>query len=240
MAILALLLTGCQSVELYSDLSEREANDMLAVLLNHDIAATRQRKKEWVTLSVPRADTARAIEILRLRGYPRERFTDLGQIFQKQGLISSPMEERVRYTFGLSQMLSEALTQIDGVLAARVLIVLPQDPPFGQAATPSSASIFIRYRSGWELQDLVPSIKTFVQNSVNGLSYERISVALFPQQEFTAPEWLAQPVPSRTDPNPLWVVVLLGALAALTSGLSLYLWWRQRRLSTAMGSRRDA
>jgi type III secretion protein J len=88
---------------------------------------------------------SRAIELLRRQGFPRERFTDLGQIFQKQGLISSPMEERVRYTYGLSQMLAETLTQIDGVLSARVLIVLPEEAAFGQKPAPSSASVFVKY-----------------------------------------------------------------------------------------------
>lgn len=233
----ALLLIGCQQVELYSNLSEREGNEILAALLAQDIAATKTRAKEFVTISVPESAVARAIEVLRQQGFPREQFTDLGQIFQKQGLISSPMEERVRYTYGLSQMLAETLTQIDGVLAARVLIVLPEAAVFGQEPAPSSASVFVKYRHGVEIEESIPRIKTLVQNSVDGLSYDKISVALFPQG--AAPQ-LVLAESTNIDHNfssPwLWIAILLALLLLLTSSASVYLWWRMRQSTTALNA----
>lgn len=232
-ALLALLLSGCQKVELYSNLSEREGNEILAVLLSHDIAATKTRTKEFVTISVPQSEVARAIEILRRQGYPRERFTDLGEIFQKQGLISSPMEERVRYTYGLSQMLAETLTQIDGVLSARVLIVLPEAAVFGQPQAPSSASVFVKYLPGLEIEESIPRIKTLVQNSVDGLSYDKISVALFPQYDSPRIATLGPP-PERAAVIQPWIVALLGLLLILSSGISVYFWWRTHSSAGAM------
>lgn len=232
MTLLVLLLSGCQKVELYSNLTEREGNEILAVLLGHDIAATKSRAKEFVTISVPESEVARAIELLRQQGFPRERFTDLGQIFQKQGLISSPMEERVRYTYGLSQMLAETLTQIDGVLAARVLIVLPEEAAFGQKPVPSSASVFVKYRPSVEIEDSISRIKTLVQNSVDGLSYDKISVALFPQYESPQTSMLGASLgdANRDAASPWpWVAALLGALLILSSGASAYLWRRMRQ-----------
>lgn len=224
-----LFLTGCQKVELYSNLSEREGNEILAVLLDHDIAATKTRTKEFVTISVPETDVARAIEILRRQGFPRERFTDLGQIFQKQGLISSPMEERVRYTYGLSQMLAETLTQIDGVLSARVLIVLPEAASFGQTAPPASASVFIKYLPGMAVEESVPRIKTLVQNSVDGLSYDNISVALFPSAD--SPRDSDGIQPPESPPRPYWpsIAMVLAILLAASLGAAAYLVWRIRR-----------
>lgn len=229
--LLALLLAGCQKVELYSNLSEREGNEILAELLGHDIAATKTRAKEFVTVSVPRTEVARAIEILRRQGFPRERFSDLGQIFQKQGLISSPMEERVRYTYGLSQMLAETLTQIDGVLSARVLIVVPEAATFGQTQAPSSASVFVKYLPGLDIEESIPRIKTLVQHSIDGLRYENISVALFPQQEpsRSADLQAAADGPSGAVSSWPWVAALLGLLLILSSGASAYFWWRLRR-----------
>jgi type III secretion protein J len=242
LALLALLLSGCQKVELYSNLTEREGNDILAVLLAQNVAATKTRAKEFVTISVPKAEVAQAIELLRRQGFPRERFTDLGQIFQKQGLISSPMEERVRYTYGLSQMLAETLTQIDGVLSARVLIVLPEEAAFGQKPAPSSASVFVKYLPGMEIEESIPRIKTLVQNSVDGLSYDKISVALFPQNDSPPTTVLGAPLQTSGDassPWP-WVAALLALLLILSFGASAYLWWRMRRRADTMKTTGDA
>lgn len=231
--LLVLFLTGCQKVELYSNLSEREGNEILAVLLTQGIAADKTRTKDFVGIRVPEADVARSIEILRRQGFPRERFTDLGQIFQKQGLISSPMEERVRYTYGLSQMLAETLTQIDGVLSARVLIVLPAEAAFGQTQPPSSASVFIKYLPGLAVEEAVPRIKTLVQNSVDGLSYDNISVALFPSTDIEpGTDWLSTPADAKVGHWP-WIAAMLTILLVCALGTIGYLGWRMRR---AMGA----
>lgn len=238
LCLLGLLLAGCQKVELYSNLSEREGNAMLAALLTHGIAADKRQSKEFVTLLVPTEDVAEAVELLRRFGYPRERFTDLGEIFAKQGLISSPMEERVRYTFGLSQMLSETLTQIDGVLSARVLLVLPREATLGEDAAPSSASVFIKYLPHSEVEDAVPRIKSLVQNSVDGLSYDNITVALFPSARAEM-ELLTDPVRPVVDSGRWRVIVAILAIFFLAAlGAAVYFWWRQRpdRTRKAMAS----
>lgn len=224
--LLLLLLAGCQKVELYANLTEKEGNEMLAVLLAQQIPAVKTRTKDSVKITVPQNQVARAMEILQRYGFPRERFTHLGNIFQKQGLISSPLEERVRYTFGLSQMIAETLQQIDGVLSARVLIVLPEDTPFGKTAQPSSASVFIKYLPGLGVEDAIPKIKMIVQHSVDGLDYQKISVALFPSRE-TLP---APAPPPSDDAWPLWPLLLGGGLLAALGGNG-YLFWRTRRLA---------
>lgn len=234
--VLVLGLTGCQ-VELYSNLSEKEGNEILAVLLSHDIPATKARGKEFVSITVDRADVATAIETLRRYGYPRDRFTNLGDIFQKQGLISSPLEERVRYTFGLSQMIGETLNQIDGVLTARVLIVLPEESHFGKPVKPSSAAVFIKYQPGLGVEEAIPKIKMIVQNSIEGLGYDNISVVLFPAREAPRPAGTADPVPgSASDPQTArdsqWGTMLLPAVLSgllLALGGNVYLIWRIRR-----------
>lgn len=229
--VLIFALAGCQKVDLYSNLSEKEGNEMLAVLLAHDIPATKSRTKEFVKLTVAQDDVARAIETLQRYGFPRDRFTDLGQIFQKQGLISSPLEERVRYTFGLSQMISETINQIDGVLSARVLIVLPEESQFGKKTSPSSASVFIKYLPGLGVEDAIPRVKMIVQNSVDGLNYDNISVVLFPARE-TASSVRGAPAPDKTDRGPVWPMlpIILGGLFLLALGGNGYLFWRMRRV----------
>ena len=175
-------LAGCE-VELYSGLAERDGNDMLALLAANGIVAGKvSGKDQVVTLSVDQADVATAIDILNRNGYPRDSFVSLGDIFKKEGLISSPFEERVRYTYGLSQGISETLTRIDGVIAARVHISIPQQKAYGKNDQTPSASVFVKYRIGSGVDQDIGKIKLLVQNSVQSLGYDKISVALFEGQ----------------------------------------------------------
>lgn len=178
--LLCLLLTGCK-VELYGGLNEREANEMVAILLSNGIDSSRNVTKDGVaTVFAEKARFADAVMLLKNAGLPREEFASMGEVFSREGLVSSPSEERARYIFALSQELSETLSQIDGVLSARVHVVLPEDDPFRQEVKPSSASIFIRHLSSADIGVLVPEIKTLVTNGIEGVSYDNVSVALFP------------------------------------------------------------
>jgi len=98
-----LLLAACGSrVELFSSASEGEANEVLSVLLDAGIEASKASTKTGIAVSVDNQDVARALDILRTRGLPRDRFDGMGQIFRKEGLVSSPLEERARYVYALS------------------------------------------------------------------------------------------------------------------------------------------
>jgi type III secretion protein J len=68
------------------------------------------------------------------------------------------------------------VSEIDGVLSARVHLVLPENDPLRQQLVPSSASVFIRHRASLPINDLVPQVKLLVANSVAGLSYDKVSV----------------------------------------------------------------
>jgi type III secretion apparatus lipoprotein, YscJ/HrcJ family len=182
--LLLISLTACK-VELYTDLEEREANEMLALLLKNSIDATKVSVKDTlVSLMVDKDRVADAVDLLRANGYPRQAFDSMGQIFQKEGLVSSPTEERVRYIYALSQEISKTLMQIDGVLEARVHLVLPDNDPTAKTATPSSAAVLIKYNEDQLLREMVPQIKLLVTNSIEGLEYDNVSLIMFPSQEF--------------------------------------------------------
>ncbi len=179
--VISLVLTGCK-IELYSGLSEKEGNEMLAILLDGSIATEKLLDKDkMVTLMVDGDDVSRSIKLLRSFGYPKEKYSSIGDIFPKDGLISSPIEERARYTYSMSQELSSTLSMIDGVINARVHVVLPQEQDsLTDVNYPSSASVFIKYTPELELAGLIPKVKTLVANSIEGLSLDKISVSLFP------------------------------------------------------------
>lgn len=187
LALALALLVGCGArVELLGAASENEANEVLAALLEAGIAAQKQSGKTGYAVSVPAEAVARSLEILRASGLPREQFDGMGRIFRKEGLVSSPLEERARYIYALSQELADTLSQIDGVLSARVHVVLPERGAVGEPATPSTAGVFLKYRDGQSLDALVPEIRKLVTHSIPGLVEERVSVALVVAQPVQA------------------------------------------------------
>ncbi|MGY0217897.1 type III secretion system inner membrane ring lipoprotein SctJ [Endozoicomonadaceae bacterium StTr2] len=176
-----LFLAGCR-VELYSGLTEREGNEMFSVLMDHGIKVEKALDKDkMVSLTVPTDDASRSIKILKAEGYPKDKFSSVGEIFPKDGLISSPTEERARYTYSMSQELSSTLSMIDGVITARVHVVLPHEGNnLDDVGYPSSASVFIKYTPELELSGFSLKVKTLVANSIEGLTLDKITVSLFP------------------------------------------------------------
>ena len=179
--IVFLLLAGCGRVELLSGLKERDANEMMAIIQNNGIACVKTSGEEqtWI-LSVPQGDFSRAVELLKREGYPKDDFAGVGDTFKKTGFVSSPSEERIRFMHALAQDVSETISHIDGVLEARVHIVLPNNNPLSEHLTPSSAAVFIKHRGDADIQTLVPEIKSLVAHSIENLTYEKVTIALFP------------------------------------------------------------
>lgn len=178
-----LALVACGKAELYSKLTESQANEMIAVLQSAGIDASKTDNGEagW-SIAASSGSFAKAVEVLHSQGYPREEFASLGTVFKKEGFVSSPVEERARLIFGLSQELSHTISEIDGVTQARVHLAIPPDQPLAEARQPSSASVFIKYRPGTDIDAQIGKVKALVVNSVEGLKVENVSVAAFPAQ----------------------------------------------------------
>ena len=176
-----LSLTGCGQQILYKGLPEKEVNDMAAILLSNDIACTKIAGAEntW-DLTVDKTQFSQGVQLLNEAGYPKDTFSSLGEAFKKSGLVSSPTEERIRFMHALSDELAETLTHIHGVVTARVHIVLPDNDPYTEKFTPSSASVFISYLPQINLDDCSREIRQLVTNSIEGLSYDKVNLSMFP------------------------------------------------------------
>jgi type III secretion protein J len=173
-----LALAGCQQ-DLYSSLTEVEANQMLAILIASNISADKVPKgKDGFSLAVDSKDMLRAIAVLNDSGYPKNTRDSIGKVFQKSGIMSSPFEERVRYIYALGEDVAQTLSSIDGVVTARVHIVLPDAPQLGQPVKPSSAAVFIKHRPGVDLDFFVPQIRRLVSSAIEGLQYSAVTVVL--------------------------------------------------------------
>lgn len=177
---LVIICYGCNNSCLYSNLNEKEAVEMQAILLRQGIDCNKIAGKEnlW-ELRVSKNHLAEAVEILKGFGYPKDEFADMGKMFKKEGLVSSPLEERIRYIYALSQEVGQTISKIDGIITARVHIVLPENDPLSEYFQPSSASVFVKHRQTLDIQFHIHQIKQLVVNSIEGLSYDKVSVVPF-------------------------------------------------------------
>jgi type III secretion protein J len=180
--LLGCSLVGCGgNVELLRDLSETEANEVMAALIEAGLSAEKLPGKEGtVSLSIEKSQFSRAISILNAEGLPHEKYAKMGDVFRKEGMISSPLEERARYLWALSQELSATISQIDGVIKARVHVVLPERSNGAEPALPSSAAVFVKHKPGFVYDDVIPQVKRLVSNSIPGLSQEKVTVIVLP------------------------------------------------------------
>lgn len=238
-----MLLAGCSNrVELFSSTTDSEANEILAILLQSAIPAEKQIKKSGIAISVAESDVAKALTVLRQQGLPRARFEGMGKVFQKEGMISSPLEERARYIYALSQELESTLTKMDGVLVARVHVVLPEQDAARVAKTAASAAIFIKHQAGYNLDVLKPQIRTLVAHAIPELGEDRVSVVLVVAQR-PSPAAAVASSPSYPGPatvrdsggtagTPLnWWMMGAAVLAFVLAGVAAWA-WRRRRLDT--------
>lgn len=182
--LLALSLVGCGNEDLYTNVTESDANTMLGLLIARGISATKRPVKENLfAVAVPRDQFASAVDILKWYGIPKETFDGIGEMFPKTGLVSSPSEERIRFMHALAGNISEMLSNIDGVITARVILVLPSNDPYTNKNNPASASVFLKIRPGFDTTTQIPQIKQLVMNSVEGLSYDKVAVTLVRSDE---------------------------------------------------------
>lgn len=225
-----LLLAGCKT-DLYSKLSESESNEIISVLAINGIPASRVTAKDGTTtVQIDEAVFGEAVAVLNDAGLPRQKFASMGDVFADTKLVSSPMEERARFIYASSQELSKTLSEIEGVFAARVHIVLPRNDPLQVDARPSSASVFIKHSPEVTMAHLLPQIKTLVTNGIEGLTYDKVSVVFVAADKTRKPSVLtteksgvyASTWRSLQDAPLMFVFAILGWIIAVACAAVLW------------------
>lgn len=249
--VAVIALAGCGREDLYTNVTESDANTMLGLLIARGISATKRPVKENLfAVAVPRNQFASAVDILKWYGIPKETFQGIGEMFPKTGLVSSPSEERIRFMAALAGNISEMLSNFDGVITARVILVLPSNDPYSNTNNPASASVFLKIRPGFDTTTQIPQIKQLVMNSVEGLKYERVAVTLVRSDEVdffnplklpgASTSFLGINVPAES----LWIFYSLGGLVGILvlviAGGGAWLFIRHRRQAKPAVASTDA
>ncbi|MBA1229476.1 type III secretion inner membrane ring lipoprotein SctJ [Pseudomonas viridiflava] len=185
-----LMLGGCSDeTDLFTGMSEQDSNEVVARLADQHIDARKRLEKGGVVVTVATQDMNRAVRVLDAAGLPRQSRTSLGEIFKKEGVISTPLEERARYIYALSQELEATLSQIDGVIVARVHVVLPERIAPGEPVQPASAAVFIKHSTALDPDSVRGRIQQMVASSIPGMSTQaaeskKFSIVFVPASEF--------------------------------------------------------
>jgi type III secretion protein J len=186
-ALLALTLgTGC-TIDLQHELNEQDANEIYVLLSKNGIAATKMKEEGGNELRfrivVPKADAAQAAELLRAYSLPRPMEKGLSH-FAKGGMVPTATEERAMLLKALGGEVSNALNQIDGVLEARVIVMIPENNDLTQPENKPepSASVFIKYRPGLKNESPIKreDVQQFVSTAVPELKPAAVTVLLTP------------------------------------------------------------
>lgn len=171
------LYYGC-STELQHDLSEDQANDVLVMLQQNDIPGAKKIREEgekplW-TIAVPKSDSIRAWRLMKSQDLPREPEKGFAETFGTNSLIPTATEEKALYMDALCNELQKTIETIDGVVKARVHVVLPEEQILPEEATPENrpkASVLIKYHlnSRGEIPFKDDAVRLLVSNSIQKL-----------------------------------------------------------------------
>lgn len=225
-ACAAVLLAGCKT-EVYQGLTEPQANAMMAVLLKNGIPSEKISEKNGYTLSVESDHVAATLELMRENNLPRPAYETMGDVFSAKGMISSATEEEARMTYALGQELSETFSQIDGVLTARVHVVLAKVDHGSGKTTPASAAVFLRHTPDSLAPNLVARIQELTSNAVPGLDKANVSVMLVPVRDT-----VTVPMPEADDPTTknLWILGTSAVLFLMSMFAAVFAWRTRKDL----------
>lgn len=231
-----LMLAGCgESVELHRQLSEQEANEVIAELADKQIRAQKIPAKDGVVVRVRANDISRAVRTLEAVGLPKVARSTLGDIFRKEGVISTPLEERARYIYALSQELEATLSNIDGVIVARVHVVLPERVAPGEPVQPASASVFIKHDPRLDPDNIQSRVRRMVASSIPGMASaientQKLTVVFVPATAYQEQQQLTYLGPFLVPEKDLgfWRASIMAPLIAIVLAGTSWLFLRRR------------
>lgn len=230
--VLLFALAACRT-ELLTGLSQRQANEAIALLQRHDIEA---RKKELgkgrYKIEVDSADFPDAVGLLDRHGLPRRDDVSIADLFPTDSLVNSPAAERARLISGIEHRLEQTILSIERVLSARVHVSYPlSDRSYsGQAI---HASVMVAYDGPLDDAILIQRLKQLLKNSFDALSFDNISIVVFQSSEM--PQTPLAHSPAYWSVGVRWLPVVLSVIVALTVVGVVFL---RRRVSAKQGASR--
>ena len=118
-----------------------------------------------------------AWRILQDNGLPRQKVKGLEEVFSTTGMIPTASEEKARLLMALAGELNRTLKSVQGVVDARVQVVLPDNSPLLERSqwSPPTASVLIKYR-GAQSPLTQDEVKNLVARGIEGLQADNVAI----------------------------------------------------------------
>ncbi|MFU9077851.1 type III secretion system inner membrane ring lipoprotein SctJ [Proteus sp. LHD240705] len=213
------LLSGCKDQSLLTNLDQRQATEIQAVLQKHQITSTRKALgKGLFDVSVKKEDMGIAIQILEEYQLPTLSRIEVTQLFPSDALVSSPQAEKARLISAIEQRLEQSLLTIDHVIDARVHVSYPISPTERVIPTPHSSALVFYEEGMLDNDQLSEDVRAFIHNAFSDMDENNITVLLYPRNinKFTLiNNQLHQDDPNSSFSSWLFPCLLLVIIAAV-------------------------
>lgn len=182
------LLTACGRIELYQNLSEEDANEILVLLSENGIKATKKRvvlqNEVSYSLEVSEADMAKSRSLLVRHHLPRRKELGLTGVYKEKGLIPTPDEQKARYLLALKGEIINSLEKLPQIVDADVILNVPAKNEFASAEEQKNlrptASVIVRVRpDAHDVESITEAkLQQFVSNAIEGLNPRDVTVII--------------------------------------------------------------
>ena len=190
-------LAGCGQETLQQGLSEQDATEILVVLSQNGVNATKVKTESsegaTYSITVPKDIIQNARRILVENNLPKVRELGSEGICKEKGLIPTPEEEKCRKLLAKKGDIINSLQRVPGVIDADIVLNVPEISPFNtetQSEARPTASAVIRVKKsadGYEITEA--RMQQFISKSVEKLDPRDVSVIISyvqPPQEVLA------------------------------------------------------
>jgi type III secretion protein J len=186
--VVLILVAACGRIELYQNLTEEEANEILVLLSENNIRPIKKKvvvqNETSYTIEVREADMVKARSLLLQHNLPRHRELGLTGVYKEKGLIPTPDEQKARFLLALKGEIINSLERIPQVIDADVVLNIPVKDEFASADAQQlqrpTASVVIKVKPDAVGLEAVtePKIQQFVSNAVEGMNPRDVTVII--------------------------------------------------------------
>jgi len=172
LVIVSIVATRPHMGVLFSGLEPDDAGTIIAKLQENDISY----EVDGSAIKVPEKRVHEMRMQLASQGLPQGSSVGF-EIFDKSNLGMTEFSQRVSYQRALSGELGRTINQLEGVIASRVHIAIPEPSVFTDKDKAATASVVVKLRPGGKLgSDQVGGIVHLVSSAVEGLKPNHVTV----------------------------------------------------------------
>ncbi|MGD0152356.1 MAG: flagellar basal-body MS-ring/collar protein FliF [Thermacetogeniaceae bacterium] len=172
--VLTVFVTNPRYTPLYTNLDTQDAASIAQYLKDKKIPY--QIADEGNTILVPDAQKYQVRLDLANNNLPKGNIVGF-ETFDQNHFGETESEQKIRYNVALQGELERTIGKIDGVADVRVHIVSPDQSLFVQDNKDATASVLLKLKPGYSLQDSqVLGVARLVASGVEGLKPENVSI----------------------------------------------------------------